>query len=111
MGGAGSLAYWSSTDNAAGGTINSGKLTLTLAACDADWTLDSSGGTGGSLAGRLIVPGDTLTKVCTFNYVSTGAHLVSVLTVGTPAFNTSDCLTPALLISVGSPPSVQFSLV
>lgn len=89
LGGAGSLAYWSSSDDATGGTINSGSLNLTLDSCDSDWTLDSVGGTGGALAGRLVVPGDTLTKVCTFNYVSTGAHLVSDLTVGTPTFNAS----------------------
>ncbi len=89
LGGAGSLAYWSDSEDAAGGTINSGSLTLALDACDTDWTLDSTGGTGGPLAGRLIVPGDSLTKVCTFDYTSTGAHLVSILSVGTPTFNAS----------------------
>jgi alternate signal-mediated exported protein len=71
LGGAGSLAYWNSTQDVSGADIASGHLKLTDPDCGAGWVLD--GGT--NYEAQLLVPGDTLTKVCTFALDSSGAHL------------------------------------
>ena len=94
LGGAGSLAYWNATGTVAGGTISSGQLTLTNPDCDPDttagaigsvWKLDD--GTTFDPDTQKIVPGDTLTKVCTYDITASGAHLLTAdLTVSTPAY-------------------------
>lgn len=85
LGGAGSLAYWNATGTVPGGVFNSGELLITNQDCDPGagtgsvWTLD--GATAFNPATDLIVPGDTLTKICTFDVTATGTHLVADLTV------------------------------
>ena len=99
LGGAGSLAYWNATGTVAGGTISSGELTLTNADCDPGvgttdsvWTID--GGTAFNPATEKIVPGDTLTKVCTYTITASGTHLEALLTTSTPAYTgTANALT------------------
>lgn len=105
LGGAGSLAYWTDSATVAGGDITSGDLTLTTIAC-ADWQLDSDGGTGGPLAGRLIVPGDTLTKTCTYTLHATGEHLEGTLDVDTPAWagDLAGKVTTGATFTVGTTP-------
>lgn len=81
LGGAGSLAYWSSTQDVPGGTINSGSLALGTPDCG-DWSLDS----GEELPlvyadGDPLVPGDVLTRTCTFTITATGNHLRATLGV------------------------------
>jgi len=89
LGGAGSLAYWNSTQTVAGGSIASGTLTLTQEAgqtCTA-WTLDAAGGATTYTPGStLVVPGDVITKDCDFTVTATGAHLAANLTMATPSF-------------------------
>lgn len=89
-GGAGSLAYWTDAEDIAGGSIASGQLDIALISCDSDWTLDEDGGLGGPLAGREIVPGDTLTKACSFTITAEGDHLEGELSVGTPTLTGDD---------------------
>jgi alternate signal-mediated exported protein len=83
LGGAGSLAFWQSTASVSGSTVTAGHLNLTQDSCG-DWQLDSDGGTGGDLAGRLLVPGDSLSKVCTYTIDATGDHLEAELDIDEP---------------------------
>lgn len=77
LGGAGSLAFWSDSDAVDGGTFTAGSLNLEpLNTCDA-WNLDSGepGGQPFDPATDLLVPGDTVTKTCSFTIDATGEHL------------------------------------
>jgi alternate signal-mediated exported protein len=78
MGGAGSLAYWTATGTANGGSITSGSLSLTNGTCDTAWKYAS--GTAAGTTASLIVPGDSITKSCTFTVGATGDHLTAKLT-------------------------------
>jgi alternate signal-mediated exported protein len=81
LGGAGSLAYWTGTRDVTGGSIASGKLTLTAPVCNAttdedthDWQYEVTD-TPFVLASATIVPGDTITKVCKMTLTLTGDHI------------------------------------
>ncbi|MCW2782675.1 MAG: putative secreted protein [Marmoricola sp.] len=86
LGGAGSLAYWNSQQTITGTSIQSGRLNLALGTCG-DWQLDATGGTGGDLDGREIVPGDSLSRVCTYTLTAEGDHLAANLDVATPEWS------------------------
>src|SRR4051794_282011 len=88
LGGAGTLAYWNDSATVPGGTVQSGQLELGAPVCGAGWTLD--GGT--AFTTQLLVPGDTLTKVCTVDLVATGEHLGADLVVDTPSWGASNPL-------------------
>ncbi len=79
LGGAGSLAYWNSTDTIAGGTITSGDLVIDATRCDdAEWTVSNTvEGVTQATFGALedIVRGDKLTKTCTVDIVAVGTNL------------------------------------
>jgi alternate signal-mediated exported protein len=92
LGGAGTLAYWSDSGTVPGGTIQSGRLELGTPDCGAGWTLDG----GAPFTTQLLVPGDTLTKVCTLDLVATGAHLGADLVVDTPSWAGANPLTSQL---------------
>lgn len=83
LGGAGSLAYWSDTATIDGGSVNSGTLALSDPTCDAAGWVYATGNAGAGEAVSLIVPGDTITKECTFSVTATGDNLQATLT--TPA--------------------------
>lgn len=86
LGGAGTLAYWSDSDDVAGSEFNAGSLSLTpLNGCDV-WNLDSGepGGQPFAPDTDLLVPGDVVTKVCTFTVDATGEHLRATVTAATP---------------------------
>ena len=74
MGGVGTLAFWTATGEAEGGAINAGTLTLTPVGCDADW-LYAAGQAGAGNPVNLFVPGDVVTKECTFTVGATGDNL------------------------------------
>lgn len=82
LGGAGTLAYWSADASVTGDDIAAGQLSLTGAACDETWVLN--GGTAYT-TGTLIVPGDTLTKECSYTITATGENLQADLTANEPA--------------------------
>lgn len=105
LGGAGSLAYWNSTATADSGAITSGTLGLTGVGCDSAWKYN--GGTADGTTVVLVVPGDSITKSCTFTVAATGDHLSATLaapsTVAytkTPATATSDKLTVATTYAI-----------
>lgn len=95
MGGAGTLAYWSDSVDVPGGSVNSGSLSLGAPDCGAGWTLD--GGT--PYTTQQLVPGDTLTKVCTIDLVAEGEHLGADLAIATPGWDASNPLTDELAAS------------
>lgn len=74
MGGAGTLAFWTATGDAEGGVINAGTLTLTAGSCDADWVY-AVGQAGAGSPVSVFVPGDVVTKECTFTVGATGDNL------------------------------------
>lgn len=91
LGGAGSLAYWNDSGTANGGSITSGTLALSDGTCDASWVYASGSDAGQPVT--LIVPGDSVTKTCSFSVSATGDHLSATLsapatltytTTGTP---------------------------
>ena len=81
MGGFGTHAAWNDEDQVPGGTINTGHLNLT-SSCG-DWDLVNAAlGTTTAIAqadlGTLrMIPGDVLTKLCTFTVHIEGDNLVS----------------------------------
>ena len=95
-GGAGTLAYWTGTQDVTGGAISSGKLTLSQPVCDGtdddaathEWQFDG----GDEFTGTsTIVPGDTLTKVCNMTLTLVGDHIGATLDLDAATFaNTSN---------------------
>lgn len=80
-GGASTLAFWSDGSTITNPDLDAGQLDLAVTSCPADWTLDGVGGAGGALGVREIVPGDTLTKTCTYTITAEGDHLEGELDV------------------------------
>ena len=104
LGGAGSLAFWTDTAEVAGGAINSGELSLTDTTpgtcADADWVLDDDeipAGVSFDPATDTLVPGDELTKTCTFTVNADGTHLRADLAAG--GGTASGALAPALSVT------------
>ncbi len=82
MGGVGTLAFWTDTATTTGTTISAGHLDLTDGACGAGWVLD--GGT--PYTNQVLVPGDTLTKSCSYTLDIAGAHFTTAdFTVAAPS--------------------------
>ncbi|MCW2787226.1 MAG: alternate-type signal peptide protein [Marmoricola sp.] len=82
LGGAGSLAYWTDSATVTGGSINSGKLTLTdstTGTCaSAPWKLDGAESPAGATfvpGTDTVVPGDVPTKQCSCTVGAVGTHL------------------------------------
>ena len=91
VGGAGSLAYWTGSGTIDGATIDSGHLALSAVDCDpgagtgAVWTID--GGAVFDPATDTIVPGDTLTEVCTTTLSLEGEHVGATLELDPAGFD------------------------
>ncbi len=82
LGGAGTLAYWTADGNADGGSITAGTLTLTDGACGDDWVYAAGSASAGD-AVVLFVPGDVVSKVCTFDLEATGDNLEATIALPT----------------------------
>ena len=76
LGGAGSLAYWTSTGTIDGTSISSGHLKLVSPSCDG-WKLDNET-TAFDPAADQIVPGDVLTQVCHYTVDAKGKHILAI---------------------------------
>jgi alternate signal-mediated exported protein len=88
VGGAGTLAFWTDATDVSGGAFTSGHLKLTDSTCtSAGWTIDTTDVAVD--ADTRIVPGDTLTKVCTFKINAVGDHIKVNLDTATPDWNTT----------------------
>lgn len=77
LGGGTSLAYWTASADAAGGTVTAGELKLTYQDC-AGWEYATGDYEGDPVT--LWVPGDVVSNVCTFEVVAHGDHLLATLT-------------------------------
>ena len=96
LGGAGSLAYWTGSEDVPGGTFTSGYLQLTGSTCaTATWTLDG----GAVYTTQRIVPGDQLTKTCSFAVDGVGDHLTLSLDTATPGWSATNALTDDLSVA------------
>lgn len=102
MGGASTLASWSDDATVEGGSVTTGSLSLDAVSCDSDWVYDD----GALLPNALtngIVPGDAITKSCTFTIGAVGDNLAAspsvpgTITVETTAVGSGDSVTPATL--------------
>ncbi|MGN6252462.1 MAG: alternate-type signal peptide domain-containing protein [Marmoricola sp.] len=88
LGGAGSLAYWTSTDDVAAQTISTGHLSIDTPDCGSGWALDGAEDAAGQAfdpATQQLVPGDVITETCTTVFHAEGSHLRATLaaTAGT----------------------------
>ncbi|HWI44213.1 MAG TPA: alternate-type signal peptide domain-containing protein [Nocardioides sp.] len=99
LGGAGTLAFWSDSKDVGGGAIDSGTLSLTQETgqtCSA-WTLD--GGDAYTPGTTLVVPGDAITRSCTYTVNATGEHLAADLGIESTSItggnDLADSLVPA----------------
>lgn len=89
LGGAGSLAYWSDSETITGGTITAGHLDLTTDATNTgcgEWTFDSDEDASGKVyaTGDLLVPGDVLTRTCSYTLDVEGEHMRGTVAATTP---------------------------
>jgi alternate signal-mediated exported protein len=114
LGGAGTLAFWTDTATTPGGTLTAGSLSLTPDTCADDWVLD----TGEDVAGEVfdpatdtLVPGDVLTRECTFTIGAVGNHLRATVAaapppqiVGNPSLTVS-----AAVVEVDGAPATEFT--
>jgi len=109
LGGTGSLAYWNASATVNGGAITTGSLTLGAGSCGANWVY--SNGTAAGQTVVKVVPGDAITKSCTFVVGASGDHLSASLgapsttTYGkNPTTATSDQLTVATTYTIDRTP-------
>lgn len=88
LGGAGTLAYWTESADVTGGGLESGHLEVTANTCgSADWLL-ADGTTDATAA--LLVPGDVITKTCSFTVGGEGDNFEDVaITIAAPNWTTS----------------------
>ena len=100
LGGAGTLAYWSDDQDVPGGDIVSGRLELSAPDCGTGWTLDDGEDPAGAPfgVGSKLVPGDVLTKVCTFGITAQGDHLRATLDVTDADFSSANAFTDELAV-------------
>jgi alternate signal-mediated exported protein len=99
LGGAGSLAYWSDSQDAGTAAIKSGTLTLGPLDCTTnegahDWELDN--GDTYVPGTTLIAPGDTISKVCDMDLTLDGAHIGATLGIATATVSGATGLTAEL---------------
>jgi alternate signal-mediated exported protein len=95
LGGTSTLAYWSDSDSVDGGQITTGYLRIDAVGCDTNWVY-ANGTDAGTTVGE-IVPGDAITKTCTFDIDALGDHLSAVPDVDETLTYTSNAPTPNTL--------------
>ena len=100
LGGAGTLAYWNDVQSVSGSTISSGHLKLTPGTCDS-W---KSNGAAVDPATMKIVPGDVITRHCSYTADLLGDHLKGQVSVSTPTLTggLAGGLTTAATYTVGN---------
>lgn len=78
LGGAGTIAYWTDAETADGGSVDSGSLSLGVPTCDTDWVY-AAGSAGAGTTVVEFVPGDVVTKECSFTVEASGDNLSATL--------------------------------
>lgn len=79
LGGGTSLAYWTATGTVTGGTITSGEMKLTADTCADTWKYAEGSAKAGTTVTKW-VPGDVISKSCTFTVTAKGDNLAATLT-------------------------------
>lgn len=103
LGGAGTLAYWTDTADVPGTSITSGHLDLADEDCGDGWVLDG----GVAYTDQLLVPGDTLTKSCSYTLDIAGEHFTTAdFTVTAPSEVTG---AQALIDEIGVTTAVELN--
>lgn len=96
LGGGTTLAYWTASADVEGGSITAGELKLVSNPADdcstTAWTYATGHASAGSTV-NLWVPGDVVTKSCTFIVTATGDNLEAELTSPTTVPLTADSVT------------------
>jgi len=110
-GGAGSLAYWSGDATLNGGSITSGSLALNSPSCDGAWKY-AAGKAGAGTTVVKYVPGDVITKNCTFTITASGDNLSARLNTPAVSFpaaaaGSSRVLTPTADYKIGTAAAVN----
>lgn len=115
LGGAGSLAYWTDTDAVDGDTFTAGSMSLEpLNGCNV-WNLDTAepGGQPFVPGTDRLVPGDVVTKLCTFTVDAVGTHLRATVeaVAGTDSGDllTSGPLTVGSTLAIGVTPVTEIT--
>ena len=80
LGGAGTLAFWSDGAAVNGGSVSSGSLGIDPVSCAANWVYAAGNAQAGATVTR-VVPGDTITKACTFTVGAAGDNISATPTV------------------------------
>ncbi|CAA9362140.1 MAG: hypothetical protein AVDCRST_MAG47-227 [uncultured Nocardioidaceae bacterium] len=98
VGGGGTLAFWTETPSVPGGNINAGHMNLIPVGadngCDA-WLLDSGEDAPVTYTnGDPLVPGDVLTRDCSYTIRAEGNHLRADVVIADPVFNDADNVDP-----------------
>lgn len=94
IGGGSTLAFWTEAPSVPGGNINAGHMNLvpvgTASGCQ-PWELDSGEADPVTYTdGDPLVPGDVLTRDCSFTIEAEGNHLSADVEVTDPVFNDVD---------------------
>lgn len=119
VGGGGTLAYWSATGTLPGVAPTAGELQLLAEDCNgasgsgSGWFFDGLEDPEESeyADGDLIVPGDVLTKTCTWEIQATGEHLRAGLTATAPVEDgdLAPVVTVASTFTVGGQPITEIT--
>lgn len=84
MGGAGTLAFWNDTAAVQGTSVEAGHLKLVNPTCTA-WKVSNTNATTTDLvAATRLVPGDTISRSCTYTTEAIGNNLKATVAVSSP---------------------------
>lgn len=119
IGGRATLAVWTESEPVTGGALNAGHLNLVTdgvnTGCGA-WTLDTGESAPSTYnAGDPLVPGDVLTKTCSFTIEAEGNHLRAAVGLGAANFSGADgdfggaLVADVSDVSVGGVPATEFT--
>ncbi len=102
LGGIGTVAFWTDSETIDGGSVTAGTLSLGTPVCTptGDAWVYATGNAGAGDPVALIVPGDTIAKVCEFPIVATGDNLTATLTTPATTVVTGDEADTSLVADV-----------
>jgi len=81
LGGAGTLAYWTSAQNVSGANVNTGHLTLGAPDCSVASGTHGWKFNGADYVSQVLVPGDQLTEVCNLTLGLAGDNIGATLAI------------------------------
>lgn len=106
LGGVGTLAYWTDSQDIGGGTISSGHLSLTDSA-SSDWVYAPGNANAGQPV-TMIVPGDSIVSTHTYTINASGDNLTA--TLSTPSSIDTASVTGNTADSLQLPVSVTYDV-